>query len=72
MWLWNIWRQLSSDLKQIVNVVDLAHLGIEKDFPEQLSSIPQRKKRNLDPSAEETEYDKNHSKKKNNDRTCHP
>ena len=50
--------------KQVVNVVDLGYLGIEKDFPEQLSSIPQRKKRNLDLSAEEMEYNKIHSKKR--------
>ena len=34
--------------KQVVNVVDLGYLGVEKDFPEQLSSIPYRKKRNLE------------------------
>src|SRR4051794_20693682 len=50
--------------KQVVNVFDLGYLGIEKDFPEQLSSIPQRKKRNLDLSAEEMEYNKIHSKKR--------
>ena len=33
--------------KQVVNVVDLGYLGIEKDFPQQLSSLPYRKKRNL-------------------------
>ncbi len=38
--------------KQVVNVVDLGYLGIEKDFPEQLSSIPDRKERN-------TNYPKN-------------
>jgi DDE superfamily endonuclease len=38
--------------KQVVNVVDLGYFGIEKDFPEQLSSIPQRKKRNLDLSVQ--------------------
>ena len=30
--------------KQVVDVVDLGYLGIEKDFPRQLSSIPHRKK----------------------------
>ncbi len=50
--------------KQVVNVVDLGYLGIEKDFPKQLSSIPQRKKRSLDLSAEEMEYNKIHSKKR--------
>ena len=32
--------------KQVVNVVDLGYLGIEKDFPEQLSALPYKKKRN--------------------------
>ena len=43
--------------KQVVNVVDLGYLGIEKDFPEQLSSLPNRKKRNHEElSQEEKEY----------------
>ena len=32
--------------KQVVNVVDLGYLGVEKDFPEQLSALPYKKKRN--------------------------
>jgi hypothetical protein len=32
--------------KQVVNVVDLGYLGIEKDHPEQLSALPYKKKRN--------------------------
>ena len=32
--------------KQVVNVVDLGYLGIETDFPEQLSALPYKKKRN--------------------------
>ncbi len=32
--------------KQVVNVIDLGYLGVEKDFPEQLSALPYRKKRN--------------------------
>jgi hypothetical protein len=39
-------------------------LGVEKDFSEQKSSIPIRKQKNLDLSAEEKEYNKNHSRKK--------
>ena len=50
--------------KDVVNVFDLGYLGIKKDFLEQLSSIPQRKKRNLEISAEEMEYNKSHSKKR--------
>jgi hypothetical protein len=52
--------------KEVVNVYDLGYLGIEKDFPEQISSLPYRKKRNREMSAEEEEeeYNKNHSKKR--------
>ena len=50
--------------KQVVNVVDLGYLGIEKDFPEQLSVLPYRKKKNLDLSQEEKEYNKFYSKKR--------
>jgi hypothetical protein len=50
--------------KAVVNVFDLGYLGVEKDFPELLSSIPQRKKRNLDLSKEERCYNKYHSKRR--------
>jgi hypothetical protein len=51
--------------KQVVNVVDLGYLGIEKDFPALLSSIPHRKKRDLlQLSQEQKEYNKSHSKKR--------
>jgi hypothetical protein len=50
--------------KQVVNVVDLGHLGIETDFPEQLSSIPNRKQRNQELLQEEKEHNKSHSKKR--------
>ena len=50
--------------KDVLNVFDLGYLGIETDFPKQLSSIPNRKKRNLELSQEEKEYNMNHSKKR--------
>ena len=50
--------------KQVVNVVDLGYLGVEKDFPEQLSALPYKKKRNQFLSQEEKEYNKIHSKKR--------
>ena len=52
--------------KQVVNVIDLGYLGIEKDFPEQLSSLLKRKKRNQEGelSMEEKDYNQNHSKKR--------
>ncbi len=51
--------------KDVVNVVDLGYLGVEKDFPEQLSShyhIKRKETNNL--SQEEKEYNKIHSKKR--------
>jgi len=45
-------------------VFDLGYLGIEKDFPDQLSSLPYRKKRKMDLSEEEREYNKFYSKKR--------
>jgi hypothetical protein len=51
--------------KEVVNVVDLGYLGIEKDFPDQLSALPYRKKRNQqDLSQEEKEYNKFHARKR--------
>ncbi len=51
--------------KEVVNVVDLGYLGIEKDFPDLLSSaLPYRKKRNQDLLQEEIDYNKIHSRKR--------
>jgi hypothetical protein len=32
--------------KDVVNVYDLGYLGVEKDFPKQLSALPYKKKKN--------------------------
>ena len=48
--------------KQVVNVFDLGYLGVEKEYPNQLSSLPNRKKRSMKLSQEELEYNKSHSK----------
>ncbi len=50
--------------KEVVNVFDLGSLCVEKDLSEQLSSIPYKKKRNLELSQKEMESNKNHSKKR--------
>jgi len=47
------------------NGIDLGYLGVEKDFPEQLSTLPYKKKRKQEElSKEEKEYNKIHSKKR--------
>jgi hypothetical protein len=49
--------------KYVVSVFDLGYLVVEKDFPEQLSVLPYKKKRNQkELSEEEKEYNKIHSK----------
>jgi hypothetical protein len=50
--------------KQILNVFDLGYLGVENDFPKQLSSIPVRRERNLKLFSKEKNCNKNHSKKR--------
>ncbi len=50
--------------KEVVNVYDLGYLGVETDFPEQLSVLPYKKKRNLELSQEEKDYNTIHSKKR--------
>ena len=51
--------------KQVVNVIDLGYLGVETDFPEQLSALPCKKNRNQQClSQEEKDYNVIHSKKR--------
>ena len=50
--------------KQVLNVFDLGYLGIEKDFPHQILSIPNRKERNLQSSVEQKEFNRGHAKKR--------
>ncbi len=50
--------------KEGVKVYDLRYLGVEKDFPEQLSALPYKKKINRFLSDDEKEYNKIHSKKR--------
>ncbi len=50
--------------KEVVSVVDRGYLGVETDFPEQLSALPYKKKRNQFLSDDEKEYNTIHSKKR--------
>ena len=49
---------------QVVNVLDLGYLGVETDFPEQLSALPYKKRYQEELLQEEKEYNKIHSKKR--------
>jgi hypothetical protein len=57
-------KRIILKLKQVVNLFDLGYLGVEKDFPEQKSYLPNRKKRNIDLSVDEKGYNQNHSRKR--------
>jgi hypothetical protein len=48
----------------VVNVFDLGYLGVGKDYPEQLSSLPYKKKKDQGLSAEEKERNKSHSRER--------
>jgi hypothetical protein len=51
--------------KEVVNVFDLGYLGVEKDFSEQISSLPnKKKKRNVELSQGKIEYNKYHSNRR--------
>jgi hypothetical protein len=43
---------------------DLGFLGVEKDFPGQLSSLPIKKEKGRELTTEEREYNRNHSAKR--------
>jgi hypothetical protein len=50
--------------KQVVSVFDLGYVGVEKDYPKQLSSLPNKKKRNTELSQVEKGCNKSHSRKR--------
>ncbi len=50
--------------KEVVNVFDLGYLGVENDFPDQISSLPYRKKRSMELSQEEINFNQEHVKKR--------
>ncbi len=51
--------------KYILNVFDLGYLGVENDFHEQKSYIPNRNKKNQELLQEEViEHNKNHFRKR--------
>ncbi len=47
------------------SILNIGFLGVEKDYPEQISSLPIKKKKgNQDLTMEEKEYNRIHSKKR--------
>jgi hypothetical protein len=62
---YRIYKKNHPDLpKDVMSMFDLGFLGVEKDFPEQKSSLPIKKEKGCNLTAEEKEYNKNHSAKR--------
>jgi len=50
--------------KDVMSMFDLGFLGVEKEFPEQLSSLPIKKERDHELTEVQKEYNRNHSAKR--------
>jgi DDE superfamily endonuclease/Helix-turn-helix of DDE superfamily endonuclease len=62
---YKIYKENHPDIpKDIVNMFDLGFLGVEKEYPEQKSELPIKKKRNQVLMKEEKEYNRNHSRRR--------
>ena len=69
---YDIYKKNHPVIPKVLNVFDLGYLEVEKDFHEQKSYIPNRKKKNQELLQEVIEHNKNHSRERDNsDRTCH-
>jgi hypothetical protein len=62
---YNIYKKDHPKLpKEVVSMFDLGFLGVQKDFPEQKSSLPIKKEKDCELSLQEKDYNKDHSKKR--------
>ena len=57
--------------KQVVSVFDLGYLGVWKVFPDQKSSVPNRKMRNQELTHRGKRLQPESLQKKDSDRACH-
>ncbi len=62
---YHIYKKNHPELPEDVErMYDLGFIGVQKDFPEQISSLPIKRKRNQTLTQEEEEYNRIHSKKR--------
>ena len=54
---------------EVTSMYDLGFLGVENDYPEQKSSLPIKKEKGCELMVQQKEYNRNHSAKKDSDRT---
>jgi hypothetical protein len=50
--------------KDVLSMLDLGFLGVEKDFPEQKSSLPIKREKGCELTVQQKEYNRNHSAKR--------
>ena len=50
--------------KDVERMFDLGFLGIEKDYPEQRSSLPIKKEKGCELTLQEKEYNRDHSRRR--------
>ncbi len=59
---YRVYKKNHPDLpKDVTSMFDLGFLGVEKDYPQQRSSLPIKKEKGCELTAEEKEYNRNHS-----------
>jgi hypothetical protein len=62
---YRIYKKNRPDLpNDVMNMLDLGFLGIEKDFPQQKSSLPIKREKGCELTTEQKEYNRNHSRKR--------
>ena len=62
---YRIYKKNHPDLPEdVMSMYDLGFLGVEKDYQKQKSSLPIKKGKGCDLTAQEKEYNKNHSAKR--------
>jgi hypothetical protein len=62
---YRIYKKNHPDLpKDVMSMLDLGFLGVEKDFPEHLSSLPIKKEKDHELTEVQKVYNRNHSAKR--------
>ncbi|CAN5577485.1 hypothetical protein BH23THE1_BH23THE1_32330 [soil metagenome] len=62
---YRIYKKNHPDLpKDVLSMLDLGIVGVEKDFPEQKSLLPIKKEKDLELTEVQKEYNRNHSAKR--------
>ena len=61
---YDIYKKNHPVIPKVLNVFDLGYLEVEKDFHEQKSYIPNRKKKNQELLQEGIEHNKNYSRER--------